>query len=581
MSTDRLAEGSPEDQAVPLRSYRHLSDTQVPPLAAGERVQSPAQPVAGGAGVRGEIYNSLFNPNLPGNYQKQFDRIIVWLIVLNLAALTVELVPQIHEPYKIWFDRFDVFSVIVFTVEYLLRLYTAPEDSQFRSANRPRLAFVRNPFAIVDLLAILPFYLQAILPLDLRVLRVLRLLRLLKLFRLLVPAWHEFRELNRGRSFRQHVHALIYPGRYGGRLHVYFDTFIAFWVVVSVCCVILESVHSVSYLLHLELIVLDVVAVSIFTLEYALRLYCCVEDPRYASAVQGRLRHAKTPSMVIDLLAVLPFFLEAILHHQFDLRFLRIFRLLRLLKLTRYTGATTTLAKVIAREWPVMAAAAFIMLLLVILTASLGYLFEHEAQPDKFENIPQAIYWAVITLASVGYGDISPVTPAGRAVTIVLALIGIGIFAIPAALLSSAFSDQLHKERDALKQELFRMLADGKISEEEAEVINREAKRLHLSAEDVEVLIENARRERQIADDVSKLPLHTIAARAEHAVEHYKTLYSEIRQLGLLTNLSHFETAARAPDRLTSSEWQVWLQINRLADPPADQAATSRTDASP
>jgi voltage-gated potassium channel Kch len=527
MSTDRLAEGSPEDQAVPLRSYRHLSDTQVPPLAAGERVQSPAQPVAGGAGVRGEIYNSLFNPNLPGNYQKQFDRIIVWLIVLNLAALTVELVPQIHEPYKIWFDRFDVFSVIVFTVEYLLRLYTAPEDSQFRSANRPRLAFVRNPFAIVDLLAILPFYLQAILPLDLRVLRVLRLLRLLKLFRLLVPAWHEFRELNRGRSFRQHVHALIYPGRYGGRLHVYFDTFIAFWVVVSVCCVILESVHSVSYLLHLELIVLDVVAVSIFTLEYALRLYCCVEDPRYASAVQGRLRHAKTPSMVIDLLAVLPFFLEAILHHQFDLRFLRIFRLLRLLKLTRYTGATTTLAKVIAREWPVMAAAAFIMLLLVILTASLGYLFEHEAQPDKFENIPQAIYWAVITLASVGYGDISPVTPAGRAVTIVLALIGIGIFAIPAALLSSAFSDQLHKERDALKQELFRMLADGKISEEEAEVINREAKRLHLSAEDVEVLIENARRERQIADDVSKLPLHTIAARAEHAVEHYKTLYSE------------------------------------------------------
>jgi voltage-gated potassium channel Kch len=94
--------------------------------------------------------------------------------------------------------------------------------------------------------------------------------------------------------------------------------------------------------------------------------------------------------------------------------------------------------KVIAREWPVMAASAFIMLLLVVMTASLGYLFEHEAQPEKFENIPQSIYWAVITLASVGYGDISPVTPAGRAMTIVLALIGIGIFAIPAALLSSS-----------------------------------------------------------------------------------------------------------------------------------------------
>ena len=128
---------------------------------------------------------------------------------------------------------------------------------------------------------------------------------------------------------------------------------------------------------------------------------------------------------------------------------------MRLLKLTRYTQATGTLIKALKREWPIIAASTFIMLLLVVLTASLGYLFEHEAQPEKFENIPTSIYWAVITLASVGYGDISPVTPAGRAITIVLALIGIGIFAIPAALLSSAFSDQLHKERDALKQELF------------------------------------------------------------------------------------------------------------------------------
>jgi len=265
--------------------------------------------------------------------------------------------------------------------------------------------------------------------------------------------------------------------------------------------------------------------------------------------------------MVIDFLAVLPFYLGAFLHHLIDLRFLRVLRLLRLLKLTRYTGATTILAKVIAREWPVMAAATFIMMLLVVLTASLGYLFEHEAQPDKFENIPQSIYWAVITLASVGYGDISPVTPAGRAVTIVLALIGIGIFAIPAALLSSAFSDQLHKERDALKQELFKMLADGQISEEEAEIINREAKRLHLSAEEVEVLIEGARRERQLANDVSAMSLQQVAAHSEHAVERYKILYAEIRQLGLLTDRQEFEAVAAGADRLTASELRVWQQI--------------------
>ena len=549
------------DAEVGARSYRHLSDPDVPAVV-GERAQRERQTLASRIGPRAMLYTWLFDPTIPGNYHRAFDKLIVWTIILNLFALLVELVPQIHDPYKVWFDRFDIASVILFTVEYLLRLYTAPEDPQFRSARSPRLAFIRNPFAIVDLLAVLPFYLQAFLPIDLRALRVLRLLRLLKLFRLLVPAWHEFVALNHGRTFRQKMHALIFPSEFGGRLHGYFDAFIAGWVMISVLSVILESVHSISYLLHMELIVIDAIAVAVFTLEYCARLYCCVEDKQYSSAVAGRLRQAKSPSMVIDLLAILPFFLEALIHHLVDLRFLRIFRLLRLLKLTRYTGATRTLAKVIGREWPVMAAAAFIMVLLVILTASLGYLFEHDAQPDKFENIPQSIYWAVITLASVGYGDISPVTPAGRAITIVLALIGIGIFAIPAALLSSAFSDQLHKERDALKQELFEMLADGKLSEEEAEVINREAKRLHLSAEDVEVLIEQARRERELADDLAKMPLHLIASRPEHAIEHYKSLLSEIRQLGILTDPARFEAVARDADRLTESEWKFWQQLN-------------------
>ena len=554
------------DKEPQLRSYRHLSDDAVPAVI-GERADRERQALEESSTRRRFLYVWLFDTTNPKNYHKAFDNFIVWLIVLNLFALLVELVPQIHEPYQVWFDRFDLFSVVVFTVEYLFRLYTAPEDPQFNRERSPRLAFVRNPFAIVDLLAILPFYLQAVIAIDLRALRVLRLLRILKLFRLLIPAWHEFVELNRGRTFRQKMHALVFPSEYGGRLHGYFDVFIAAWVLISVLSVILESVHSVSYLLHLELIVIDIIAVAIFSLEYSARLYCCVEEKRYSSAVLGRLRQAKSASMLIDLLAILPFFLEALLHHLVDLRFLRIFRLLRLLKLTRYTGATRTLAKVIVREWPVMAAAAFIMVLLVVLTASLGFLFEHEAQPDKFENIPQSIYWAVITLASVGYGDISPVTPAGRAVTIVLALIGIGIFAIPAALLSSAFSDQLHKERDALKQELFDMLADGKLSEDEIEIINREAKRLHLSTEDVEVLIDQARRDREAADDLAKLPIHVIAAKPEHAVEHFKTLVSEIRKLGLLTDTRQFELAARGADRLTDTEWRLWQQLTTQSAP--------------
>jgi voltage-gated potassium channel len=507
------------------------------------------------------LYCWLLNPNIEGNYQKTIDRWIAILIVANLFVLIFEHVPAINALYSTWFHYFDVASVVIFTIEYLVRFYLAPEDEEFKKHRFARAKYATSPFAIIDLVAILPFFLQAFISIDLRYLRFLRLLRILKLFRVLIPAYKAFSIANKGRTFRQRVHALVFPSAYGGDLHHLYDSFIVVWVVISVLAVILESVHSVHYLLNMEFLILDAIAVSIFTLEYTLRLYCCVEEPGYKKAVAGRLKLAKSTSSIIDLLAIAPFFLEVFLHHLIDLRFMRVFRLLRLLKLTRYTGATQSLMKVIAREWPVMAASAFIMLLLVVMTASLGYLFEHEAQPEKFENIPQSIYWAVITLASVGYGDISPVTPAGRAMTIVLALIGIGIFAIPAALLSSAFSDQLKSDREALVNKLFEMLSDGNIDEEEALYIKTEAKRLHLSDEEVKLLIEKAKRERELMDDVSVLPLHKIAANTDHTIEHYKHLLGQVRQLSLLTDHEKFQSAVDNSERLTETDKKLWTLI--------------------
>ena len=514
------------------------------------------------------LYAWLLDPHIEGNHQKSIDHWIGLLIVANLFALVFEHVPAIFEPNQVWFHYFDVISVLIFTIEYAVRFYLAPEDEEFKKHRFARARYATSPFAIIDLVAILPFFLQAFISIDLRFLRFLRLLRILKLFRVLIPAYKEFVQANKGRTFRQKIHALVFPSEYGGELHHMFDTFIVIWVIISVLAVIFESVHSIHYLLNLEFLILDAIAVSIFTVEYCLRLYCCVEEPGYQRAVAGRLKLAKSTSSIIDLLAIAPFFLEVFLHHLFDLRFMRVFRLLRLLKLTRYTGATQSLSKVVAREWPVMAASAFIMLLLVVMTASLGYLFEHEAQPEKFENIPQSIYWAVITLASVGYGDISPVTPAGRAMTIVLALIGIGIFAIPAALLSSAFSDQLKMDREALVNKLYEMLADGNIDESEAEYIKHEAKRLHLSDEEVRVLIEKAKRERELMDDVSVLPLHKIASNPEHTVEHYKYLLGQIRQLSLLSDQEQLNQTLAKPDRLTDTDKQLWRLINRQEAPP-------------
>ena len=509
------------------------------------------------------LYAWLLDPKTPGNYQKSVDKWIAILIIANLFSMVLEQVPAIFEPYKNWVHAFDVFSIIVFVIEYITRFYLAPEDEEFKAKGNPRLSYMASPFAIIDLLAIVPFFLQAFVPVDLRALRFLRLLRILKIFRILLPALKEFKELNRERTFRQKIHALVFNSAYGGKLKDFFDVFIGVWVLISVIAVVLESVASVSYLINIEFVILDTIAVAIFTIEYMMRIYSSVEVPGHRNPLIGRVKQFTNPSTFIDFLAILPFFLEVLLHHVLDLRFLRVFRLARLLKLTRGSDATATLFQVIKREWPVMSAAAFIMILLIVMTASLGYLFEHAAQPDKFENIPTAIYWAVITLASVGYGDISPVTPIGRAMTVVMALLGIGIFAIPAGLLASAFSDQLHKERDALKASILKMLGDGELDEEEMALLRSEAKRLHLTVEEMNSILEVLQLELESArKSLLQLPVNVIAQNPVHAIEHYKYLLNQIAQLGIFVDQTAFLQKAQSEDRLTASEIEVWKNIH-------------------
>jgi len=511
--------------------------------------------------LRKWLYSWLLDPNIPNNLNRRFEAWTATLIILNLFALLFEHVPALYEPNARLFHLFDVFSVVVFTAEFLLRFYLAPEDREFAGSRFPRLRYLRSPYALIDLAAIAPFYLSALMDVDLRVLRALRLLRIFKLFRVLIPAVREFRSLNAGRSFRQKVHALVWPGEYGGKLHHYIDLFLVVWVVVSVAAVVLESVESIHFLLNVEFVILDTMAVTIFTVEYLLRVYSAVEEPRFRHHILGRFDYARSPQAVIDFLAIVPFFLEALLHHLFDLRFLRIFRLMRLLKLTRYTGATNTLAVVIKREWPIMGGAAFVMLLLVVLTASLGFIFEHEAQPDKFENIPQAIYWAVITLASVGYGDISPVTPMGRFLTIILALLGIGIFAIPAALLSSAFSDQLRREREALQNELYEMLSDGKISAEERHLLSQEAKKLHLSEDELDEIISRAMHERAERERIEGPSLESLQKDPELALERYRELMGKITQIARVADSERMAVLVADSDRATAIERDVWQRL--------------------
>ena len=136
---------------------------------------------------------------------------------------------------------------------------------------------------------------------------------------------------------------------------------------------------------------------------------------------------------------------------------------------------------VMKRERSAFTAAMFIVVLITILSGAIVYTVEHPVQPEKFDTMPRALYWAVITLASVGYGDISPVTPIGQAFTMVLAILGVGIVALPAGILGSAFSDQLHQQREQMLRDIEIALEDGILTTTEAEELEQERIRLHIS----------------------------------------------------------------------------------------------------
>jgi len=584
-------------------------------VSAGDQGVVSDQPIAPAplpGHLRGKVYATLFDTERPGNYQERFDRFTALLIVANLLALMLEHVPAIHEPNETLFHLFDMFSLVVFSVEYVLRIYTAPELPALREKGFSRLRWAIQPMSLIDLAAILPYYLSLFITVDLRALRALRLLRLLKLTRVIVPAIREFRERNAGRTFRQKVHSLFFFTPQSGQLGSMIDSFFAFWVLLSVVAVILETVQSIHDTLEFEFKVLDYIAVAIFSTEYLARIYCIPEDEGFKARLSfvSRLKYAFTPGALIDLVAILPFFLELFLHHLFDLRFMRVFRLLRLLKLTRYSGAMGTLMKVMTREKDTMNAANFVLVLIIILTASLGYLFEHEAQPDKYENIPQSIYWAVVTLASVGYGDISPVTGLGRALTSILAMLGIALFAIPAGLLASAFTDQLRIDRAAFDEQVREMLSRGAIGKIEREVLMAEAKQLHMSPSEVERVIAKVRRileqerkdeearikqqhERVEARDMVrqvasrhghdgtptgagapgggaragaalKIPPEVLAERPELAFEHARLLISRLRMLqAAVGGSAALEPMFADGNRSNAADHQLWKELGR------------------
>lgn len=228
---------------------------------------------------------------------------------------------------------------------------------------------------------------------------------------------------------------------------------IALLIVASVTAFILDTVQSIHDAYGPWLVGIEVVTVAVFTIEYALRLWTCTVHPRYHEPIRGRLRYALKPMTIIDLLAILPFFVDlAGAASGVDLRFLwvmRFFRLLRVLKLGRYSTAAKAFATVLEERRDDLLIALGVVAVLLVLSSSVVYFAERDAQPDKFSSIPASMWWAIVTLTTIGYGDVYPITTLGKLFGGVTALLGVGIVALPTAILASGFAEQLRHRREA------------------------------------------------------------------------------------------------------------------------------------
>lgn len=260
--------------------------------------------------------------------------------------------------------------------------------------------------------------------------------------------------MNQLRRWRKTVFHVIGAPRDNNRVGRWFDRMILSLIAINLLAVILETLPDLEAGWRVVFLVIETVSIGIFTVEYILRLWSSVENPGYDKPLSGRVRFALRPMMLIDLLAIVPAYLPFIGVDTRHLRGLRLMRVFQLLKIGRYSRSLQTMSRVflIKREELIITLSALVILL--VIASSLMYYAEHEAQPDNFSSIPATIWWAVITVSTVGYGDVVPVTVLGRAIASVIALLGVGLFALPAGIVASGFSQEAAmQQRQATKKD--------------------------------------------------------------------------------------------------------------------------------
>jgi voltage-gated potassium channel len=277
------------------------------------------------------------------------------------------------------------------------------------------------------------------------------------------------------------------------------DFALFFLVGANVLAIILESVPSIHLAYKSFFYWFELISVILFSIEYILRVWSSVEAPEHLkqSHTATRFKFMGSSMALIDLAAIAPFYLQILLPGM-DLRFLRVLRMLRILKITRYSLAMNVLLRVLHKEREAFIAV-FTILLMVLIMVSCGiYLVESRAQPEAFGSIPDSMWWALATLTTVGFGDVTPITPLGKFFGAMVMIIGIGIIALPAGILASSFSEILRRRQQEFRLSVKKAMEDGEITDDEAEELNKIREELNLSEEDSEELSSQTKKELEV-----------------------------------------------------------------------------------
>lgn len=291
-------------------------------------------------------------------------------------------------------------------------------------------------------------------------------------------------------DLRYRVYQLLEKAEDGDRASRLVDVGLFILVSVNVLAVSLETVDSLHRAYADIFWWIEVVSVFLFTLEYGLRFWSIAAsaDERGLSSLNARLSYVFSPTGIIDLVAILPSLLP-LLFGSIDLRWLRILRLARLFKFSHYTSALEDLISSVRRESQSFVATIYLLFLALMISSTLIYVFEHELQPENFGSIPESMWWSFVTLTTVGYGDVVPITAAGRAIAALTALMGVCVVALLTGIVATGFSKQMSMKQSELEDEVEQAMADGYISTDEQARIDKLTRHLHLSAEEEQLLL--------------------------------------------------------------------------------------------